>query len=261
MNITLGADPELFLIQYGKYKSAVGLTGGGSKWNPIPIDNEGNAILEDNVAIEFNIKPSDTVETFEFNINKVLNYIKSKLPTFEFSRESAVSFPAEELETPEAMLFGCEPDFNAWTEKINRKPRASDKNLRSAGGHIHIGCSTAQEKPIATIRAMDLFLGVPSVCMDNNPKRRELYGKAGAFRPKPYGVEYRTLSNFWIFESTLIHWVYNQTKKAIEFTRSGSVILPEDYDNIINCINKSNHDLSLYLTRKYNVHTDKYSLV
>lgn len=261
MNITLGADPELFLTQYGQYKSAVGLTGGGSKWNPIPIDDEGNAILEDNVAIEFNIKPSDTLEGFEFNINKVLSFIKSKLPSFEFSMESAVSFPQEELNTPEAMLFGCEPDFNAWTEKVNRKPRASDKNLRSAGGHIHIGCGIAQEKPIEVIRAMDLFLGVPSVCMDNNPKRRELYGKAGAYRPKPYGVEYRTLSNFWIFKSNLIKWVYNQTKNAVLFVNNRSVIDPKDHNKIIHCINKSDQDLSLYLMEKYNVHIDEHSLV
>lgn len=253
MQFYLGADPEFFVTQYGKYKSAVGLTGGGSKWKPIPIDDKGNAILEDNVAIEFNIQPSDSVETFKNNIQKVLKHVKDLLPTFEFSFESAVSFPEEELMTPEAQLFGCEPDFNAWTERINRKPRANDHNLRSAGGHIHIGSEIAQQKPIEVIRNMDLFLGVPSICLDPDTKRRELYGKAGAFRPKSYGVEYRTLSNFWIFKDELIQWVYNQTKKVLEFTNDGSVIDPDDCPLIIECINNSNTDLSHYLMGKYNV--------
>ena len=56
MKFTIGCDPELFIKKkYGGYKSAVGLIG-GSKWAPKPIDEVGHAILEDNVALEFNAK-------------------------------------------------------------------------------------------------------------------------------------------------------------------------------------------------------------
>lgn len=250
---TIGADPELFLKdKYNKYKSAVHLIG-GNKWNPLPLDDKGNAILEDNVAVEFNIAPATTYQEFKDNINYVLNYIKKLLPEYSFSKESAISFPQEELNTPESLMFGCEPDYNAWSLKINPRPFTEDSNLRSAGGHIHIGSPIAQEYPIETIRAMDLFLGVPSITLDPNPLRRQLYGKAGSFRKKEYGVEYRTLSNFWIYSEELIEWVYNQTQKALNFVQSRSVISQYEKKLIKKCINESDYKAQKSLMLKFNI--------
>jgi len=240
---TIGADPELFIREkkYGHYKSAVGLIG-GSKWAPKAIDNEGHAILEDNVALEFNIKPADSLNSFRASIHKVLNHFRSILPDYILDTASAVSFPKEELETPQAQEFGCEPDYDAWRECVNNKPYAEDQNLRSCGGHIHVGSDIAVGNPVGVIRAMDLFLGVPSVPMDKGVLRRQLYGKAGCFRPKLYGVEYRTLSNFWIFDDSLIQWAYEGTQRALEFVEKGSVIAPEHHFIIQRCINNSNMD-------------------
>jgi hypothetical protein len=55
--------------------------------------------------------------------------------------------------------------------------------------------------PSLTIPLMDLICGIPSVLLDISPEskiRRKLYGKAGDYRLTNYGLEYRTLSNFWI---------------------------------------------------------------
>lgn len=251
MKFKIGCDPELFIKnKYGSYKSAVGLIG-GSKECPLVIDKGGFAILEDNVAVEFNTKPASSYEEFRSGIHKVLDHLRAKLPGFEFSKESAVSFPKEELNTPEAQEFGCEPDYDAWMEQVNDKPKADDKCLRSAGGHIHVGSSIAKSNPLAVIRAMDLFLGVPSVVRDNGTLRRNLYGKAGCFRPKSYGVEYRTLSNFWIWDDNLIHWAYEGTERALEFVKKGSVIPAEDAFRIQRCINTSNRNDYEYLGQAY----------
>lgn len=251
MKFLIGADPEFFIKKkYGGYASAVGLIG-GSKWEPKKIDEDGHAILEDNVAVEFNIKPASSFDEFRSSIHKVLDHIRGILPGYEFSKESAVSFPQEELMTPEAQMFGCEPDFDAWRECVNEKPCADDKNLRSAGGHIHVGSDLAINNPVAVIRAMDLFLGVPSTQLDAGTLRRELYGKAGCFRAKSYGAEYRTLSNFWIFDDSLIQWAFEGTQRALEFVEKGNTIDVADGYRIQRCINTNNPDDFDFLKAKF----------
>ena len=37
------------------------------------------------------------------------------------------------------------------------------------------------------VKLLDIFLGIPSVIIDPDKKRRKLYGKAGAFRLTKYG--------------------------------------------------------------------------
>lgn len=254
MQFLIGSDPEVFIKsrQYGHYKSAVGLVG-GSKQNPKPIDKYGHAIQEDNVSVEFNIPPAASLKDFKASIKKVLNHIQSILPEYIIDTSSAVSFPKEELNTPEAQEFGCEPDYNAWLKTVNPKPETSDQNLRSAGGHIHVGSIVAQHNPIAVIRAMDLFLGVPSVSMDKGILRRKLYGKAGSFRPKSYGAEYRTLSNFWIFNDDTIEWAYDGTRRALEFVSQNKSIPDNDGYLIQRCINANRLEDFHHLNNIYNL--------
>jgi hypothetical protein len=237
MSFTIGADPELFVTNSeGKYKSVIGMIG-GTKDAPKILTSRGHAVLEDNVAAEFNIPPCNSFAEFKKEIQFTLEKISEILTGLSFSQESAVSFPEEELNCQDAWIFGCEPDFNAWSGMENDKPCASDINLRSAGGHVHVGTDLDKR---SVIQAMDFYLGVPSVYMDNGQLRRNLYGKAGAYRPKPYGAEYRTLSNFWIFKSELIEWVYTGTQKALEFVSNGRSFTKQQAEDIQTAINTSN---------------------
>lgn len=224
MDFTIGADPELFFKNSsGKFISSIGLIG-GTKDAPLPISKDGHAVQEDNVSVEFNIPPSNSATEFVNHLNFVLNHLehRAKELNLQFAvNVAAASFDEDQLMNPAALVFGCEPDFNAWSGKKNPRPEAEDWKLRSCGGHVHVG---TKFDAVRVIRAMDLFLGVPSVFLDPDTKRRQLYGKAGAFRPKPYGCEYRTLSNFWIWENRLKEWVYAQTQKALEFVDSGKQI-------------------------------------
>lgn len=211
----LGADPEVFLLEGNQFKSSIGLIK-ANKWAPFQIPElpKGFTLQEDNVLLEFGIPPAASADEFVAHIDTVLKAGLSKLPGLSYSDLSCTIMPVEEMESPLAYIFGCEPDFNAWTGKENKKPSPPHKLMRSAGGHVHV---ETKVNPKHGVRACDLFLAVPSVLMDEKgTERRQLYGKPGAFRYKPYGFEYRTLSNFWIFNEKHVRWVWRNTARVLE---------------------------------------------
>lgn len=220
---TVGCDPEVFLVNaVNEFVSSIDRIG-GSKDFPRPIDDEGCAVQEDNVAVEYNIPPVHTVEQFIHYNRKVLAYLSGHVARQGLSLRiiPSANFSEEQLSDPRALEFGCEPDFNAWKGgSVNPRPECEDKSLRSAGGHIHIGNIDGLDK-LLVIKAMDLFVGVGMMKYDTDNRRRMLYGKAGAHRPKPYGVEYRTPSNAWLQSDETIRYVWAQQDRAIEFVRSG----------------------------------------
>ena len=219
----VGADPEVFLINAaGAFVSSIDRIG-GSKDEPRPIDDEGCAVQEDNVAVEYNTPPCTTVEQFIFYNRKVLQYLSEHVAKQGLSLciQPSANFSKQELADPRALEFGCEPDFNAWKGGgMNPRPRSKDRSLRSAGGHIHLGGIDGLDK-LLVVKAMDLFVGVGMLQFDKDTRRRELYGKPGAFRDKPYGVEYRTASNAWLMSDDTIRYVWRAQERAVEFVRSG----------------------------------------
>jgi hypothetical protein len=253
MKIMLGADPESFLVDaQGRLRASCGKIG-GTKLQPQPLPlGEGYAVQEDNVSVEFNIPPASNAKEFVDSIKRAMGFLSATIGDmhgFSFSPLSAASFPKEELTHPAALEFGCEPDFNAWTLKKNPRPKAEDETLRSCGGHVHVSYDVTQITPIQVIRAMDLFLGVPSVLMDKGELRKQLYGKAGAFRAKRYGAEYRTLSNFWILDERLTNWVWNNAEKAVNAVEAQFAV-DEYKDSILDAIDNNNKEAATYLVNQ-----------
>lgn len=246
MNFQLGCDPEVFLLtEEGTFHSAID-TFGGTKHQPRELADlgQGFCVQEDNVALEFNIPPSPSKDDFVNNLNRIVNYLADSAKDqfkLQFSTESATIFPKEQLMDIRALEFGCDPDYNAWTGRQNPRPKAANWQLRSAGGHVHVGLQDKLDKTQKRrlIQLMDLHLGIPATVMDRGEMRKELYGSAGAMRFKSYGVEYRTLSNFWIFSPTLNQWVWDATERAVHDFECGRDI--SDLEDIITTtINKNN---------------------
>lgn len=251
---SIGSDMECFAQD--KDGQHIALCGkiGGTKEKPLQVFDLplGFMVQEDNVAFEFNIpvcyNRKDFISAMEVMRHEVTNRL-SKLDLF-LSTEASVSFDNKELTHPNALIFGCEPDYNAWSMKENKKPHSKNANLRTSGGHIHVGTDNDM---IRGIQQMDLHLGVPAVILDDKPSsiaRRELYGKAGSMRPKPYGFEYRVLSNFWMFSNNLVNWVYTQTFQACS---SDKIFSHKEKEDIQHCINTGNKDMAATLVKKYNL--------
>lgn len=250
---TIGADPELFLIDVkGKFISSVGLIG-GSKAKPRDIGG-GCAVQEDNVAVEFNISPASSADHFvdscKYALKKLTQEVAEK--NLFISITASKVFDEDQLKTNAAKHFGCDPDFNAWTKHKNKFPEAPNKALRSAGGHVHIG--TPLNK-LQVIRWCDVTMGLASVIEDEDLERRLLYGKAGAFRAKSYGVEYRTLSNYWLKSTKLMEAVYNRALMAVHAVERGYMLDDEDGVAIQHCINtgdkKAADDLMVHYQIKH----------
>jgi len=257
-NITVGCDPELFILnKQNKLVASCGLIG-GTKEAPRFITDRGHMVQEDNVSVEFGIPPAHSVEEFIHDICFVINYLEEFLGERDLilSCTASAVFPKEQLLDRRALVFGCEPDFNAWTAKVNPRPRAKNKALRSCGGHVHVGFDSPNMETVERLmQTLDLFLGVPSVLYDEDTARRELYGKAGSFRYKPYGGEYRTLSNWWVAKPEYMGYVYDQVQDAVSFLNSGNTIKEDSFDQIKEAINMSNKQLASDLIQQYGVNT------
>jgi hypothetical protein len=254
-DVKIGADPEMFLYseKENKFVPVCGLIG-GTKESPKAITTVGHAVQEDNVMVEYCIPPSTTKEEFINHIVFTKSYINDTLLRSLGLVSKCVAsarFAIEDLQSDQAKLFGCSESYNAWDMSLNEVGKA-DETLRTAGGHIHIGYKNPSlDTSLEIIKAMDLFLGVPSILLDTDTERRKMYGKAGEHRLKPYGVEFRTLSTFWTNSEELIGWAFDSAMAAIQFVNDGGYITnPKD---IIDCINHSDKELAREIIEDYNI--------
>lgn len=235
-DVTIGADPELFCFdQEAESVVSAHTFIPNSKWNPLVVPK--GAIQYDGVAAEFNIDPAKNVEEFLRNIKHVkrllTNYIKGKnphitllaMPTVHFEKAYIESLPHQVWE------LGCSPDWNAYTGEVNDKPDGEKFSFRSGAGHIHIGwLDPVLSNPMSEdhmklccelVKHLDHALVPASLMWDHNTERRKLYGKPGAFRPKPYGLEYRVLSNAWLNKNWTMRYVHDAAKAVANLYLKG----------------------------------------
>lgn len=258
-NITVGSDPEFFIKnKKGKLISSIGIIE-GTKHDPkkLPLLGDGFAIQTDNVLGEFNIPYATNSHEAMQNIAIMKAYIAGFLADKDLLPEYMASgvYTKDQLNSLEAKMFGCCPDYNVWTESVNESPEGAKTNLRSAGVHFHVGYDDQNETAsLNIIKALDLFLGVPSVLIDPDTRRRELYGKAGCFRFTPFGIEYRSMSGFFISDNNLTEWCFNQVFKAIEYLNEFGIEKIQSYEEEIQyCINNGDKLTAEMLIGKFNL--------
>lgn len=251
MQIMIGADPELFVKQGGKHVSGYGLIQ-GDKANPFKV--EGGAVQVDGMALEFNIDPTDTEDGFVTNIRTVIRQLQGMVPDYELAADPVAQFTRAYLKTqPEdALELGCDPDFDAWEGGAANPRPDGNVSFRTGGGHVHVGWTKDmdiedpghREAAMMLAKELDVYLGLPSLFWDREDKRRSMYGKAGAYRVKHYGMEYRSLSNAWVRNEDLIRLVFRNTKRAVTQLLEGKSAAEQYSRHIRTAINRNDRDLA-----------------
>lgn len=268
--LAVGTDTEVFWkdAKTGQAVPCIGLVG-GTKEDPKLIFNskQGYAVQEDNVMAEFNVPPATNAQTFSDSIGRVLEYLGKEAAKngCQLQITPSAKFTPEQLEHPQAKAIGCMPDYCVWTRAVNEFDEAKRKildYLRTSGGHIHASFKNkGKDKPLSmedreiVTMSFDLHLGVPGIMYERGDERKLLYGRAGAFRPKDYGIEWRVFSNWWVKEDVYRRWVFNQAKLAVENAGRKNYVrcMLDRGQNIIDAINNSDVELMKALMRDFNI--------
>lgn len=268
--ITLGSDPEFVLLRDGKPISAIDVFkrekdpsnkedhGVSTKDYPIDLGN-GVMCYADNALLEARFSPV-SLERITFAVGDMIRRLHKFVETVDSSLSitpiAAMKYHSDQLRHPLNWQAGCSPTYSAYREiGDNQNPATKfTDNLRTGSFHIHIGNKNfakakesdflmSMEQKVEAIKLLDLYLGTASVVFDRDSSaytRRNLYGKAGEFRPTEYGVEYRVLGPYCSETPRLVRLVYNLVDHAMDVLDSGGAkkalaIVPEkDIQEIIN---------------------------
>lgn len=243
--ITIGSDPELFIWDKNTNRviSSIGIIPGekGDAYLPEGFE-KGFGLQIDNILGEFNIPPVQTREDFIDCINRMKEYIDDFVrkvnPSLTIKCSASEYVDEDQLQSDEAKLFGCSPDYNVYTQSVNAAPKGNETNLRTTGMHVHIGYPDNNiSRSELLIKYMDMYLGIPSILKDSDDRRRQLYGKAGCFRLTSYGIEYRVISGLFIKNDELIGFVWDQTQKAIKAWLNNDPLL--NSESVVSIINNA----------------------
>lgn len=242
MDILIGSDPEFF-IRKGRHIISAHPYPFGDKRRPMKTEH--GFIQIDGMAMECNVTPSATPNEFVKNLRGVMADMTTELKKYEPDAEIVIK-PSVFIGNTRlgalplyAAELGCRPDFNAYTGEQNDAPDARSP-IRTASGHLHISW-TKDKSPrdeghfadcMRLARQLDFYVGMPSLLWDDDHRRRSMYGQAGAFRPKPYGMEYRVLSNAWTRTDKLAEWVFKAARTATLNLFQEGVYLPKSFGDI-----------------------------
>lgn len=234
--VSLGCDPEFFFEKKGKIigsEKVININKGLKVKDSIyGSTNQQSKFIVDGVQAELNPTPNTCRANLGNEMSRCFRTLyneMSKDKELSINFKPAVKITQKELDSldEKSKVFGCSPSKNTDNKSKNivKLTDAKKYKYRSAGGHIHLGhtnCSThiknALSEPERIVAIMDIIVGNTCVLIDRDPsnkERRKVYGRAGEFRTPIYGVEYRTLSNFWLRSYPLMSFVMSLSRFAV----------------------------------------------
>jgi len=257
-NFLIGGDPEFPLFHKGR-KEFISFEKyiKGTKTNPEPIDVKGCFQQLDCTGIEFTLPPAPEYWMYKSLIDNCIVYtnkwLKKKDKNLEMVITSSCEYSLNELLSEESRRFGCEPSYSVYRNSISERPDPDSVDFRSFGYHIHYGFDTEYSK--GELRSFmilnDIYLGFPSIWVDKDSRRRQLYGNLSDHRiiskEKDYSkiqssnrVEYRVLG-------AGIHNTPDFVEKGIDLIKQNIHRMDElvdKYYQYLNIIDSKNYDIS-----------------
>lgn len=232
--VILGCDPELFIEdKHGVVGSEAVVPKGG-----LCVDEKGNSrVIRDGVQVEFNPLPKTCRQLLASELARCFRSLDEQTCGKDIKVSSSVVVEMakstfDKLQDENAKKFGCAKSYNTYkTKKASEIKVDPSKYLkRGAGGHIHLGYGRSKTlKAVLTnyktiVPLMDIIVGNTCVLLDTDPankERRKNYGRAGEYRKPKHGLEYRTLSNFWLRHYSLMSLVFGLSKFAVNVALEG----------------------------------------
>jgi hypothetical protein len=225
MNIEkkIGCDPELFLFdkKLDRIVPACGIVE-GSKESPIMLINGGMVQL-DGTVLEFGTPPvAPEGNNFSQALKQTLDIIRAQLSEkhgdrYELRCGAIAKYASQDIKAShEGLLVGCSPqyvlaDFRKPVRVILDSQGKLKRNAVPIGGHIHFGfVDEMVGKEVMDYSALRYNKALISsglrefmrdVDCDATAKRKYVMGfpeNIPTIRIKPYGVEFRNLSSYWL---------------------------------------------------------------
>lgn len=221
----LGMDPEAFL------RGSDGKIITSDQVIPIDDANMKRYLSRDGVQMEFHTSYFACRESGAAYLSTGMTYLKGLLAktssTVDWSQ--VLELTQEEFDSLDAASrkLGCEPSLNLYDADAKVGVDQETYRIRSAGGHIHFGVASQFDPSLGfaqcrmdqwetrMVTLCDLIIGNTCVLLDRDPlnaTRRQVYGRAGEYRLPKHGLEYRTLSNFWLISYPMMSLVFNLAK-------------------------------------------------
>jgi Phage phiEco32-like COOH.NH2 ligase-type 2 len=251
-SLTFGSDPEFFFKKDGVIIPSTMIL------NHTTTEISEGSVVPDGFQGELNPDSSYCRALAGRSVGQAVvdayNFAKKAGAELCFDVATIIEEPVWKKSDRSLKRYGCNPTENVHESRFKRVTGMRER-FRACGGHIHIGGIAPKEKNnedtvVKLVTLMDIIAGNTCVLIDrdeNNARRRKNYGRAGEYRLKKYGLEYRVLSNFWLKHYVLWSMVSGLVANAVGIYRKGladELIGKFNLTKVRKAINNNDKDLA-----------------
>jgi len=202
-----------------------------------PLDIDGTLFHKDASMFEIAMRPCSNGTELDTAYDEAINEVRKLVPSgTDIRLEPAVEYSDSELASdPYASVLGCGASQNVYLGTVGM-PSEYTNNIRYAGMHVNIAAD--EDMSPVQVLALDATLGLKSVRDWEQPyadairTRRTMYGRAGEYRIKPFGTEYRTLpSSSWA--ATSGNEIFSLVNQALNLDAQSLIPMANDIQQAI----------------------------